>query len=399
MRLVWRGGIVVIVLVAVMQGPAFSAAIQWDSLAKIEQRFDDNVSLDEKGQTSDYITLLTSSVAVSSSSQRLKTSLRYTPQFEWFKHRDDLNTVRHAAAIEAVVQPSQEKEIRLGSQFNFTPDSTEIKFDGVAVPRGDVFANSNDLSLIFSDLAISYRRQQQAYEAAGLSDSVSHSVTETLEIPLPMRFSIEQRYRMSYFIQDSEAMLRSHSLGMGLTYMFLQNLSASTGAGVTYWRGFEDDSFRVGSMFWMDIEKRWNRGSIILSFSRDAQAEFSTRAEYKWKKATMRANFSKELAIGGGVLNDSVDRRRTGLQLEYQLGRHMGFSLEGGYGASRVLSGGRTRFDSYWAGAGLTNTLSNWVNLGLHYNYSSQDSPGAQPGTPGVFRRNQAMLMLSAVLS
>lgn len=360
----------------------------------LSERFDDNVFLVRDSRTYDFVTVVAPRVSLSPLAGPWTGSIQYSPRYEAYARTEDLTTLNHFADLDWTMSLSKAVTLDFSDHFAATPDSTAVSTIGVAVPRGDVFANDATVRFGFPHLDLSYSNYVQAFESADLSDSLSHTADERLAFPFLPRLEFTQRYGLRYFTQDGEVAFRSHTAGAGARYR-RATFSLGFETGATYWRGSAEDSFQLDPMYRVELMKSFRQFRGEFSWLRDFQDQFSGALEYAGRKTTIRAGLTRALAAGGGVLGGAADSRGATLFVGRTLGPNLRASLSGEYRITKIVDA-PDRFDSTIAGVGLSYQLDDWLSADLSYLYYRQNASGVPVGQE--FLRNLGTVSLTATL-
>ncbi len=367
----------------------------WTPSLTLSERYDDNLFLVRENRSSDFVSILTPQLRVSSTVEQRPRYIQYRAEIQRYAKHSELNTVNHFSDLEWTSPLSKSALLTLTDHFGFSSDSTEISTLGVAVPRGDTYSNNSVIGLQLSWLVLSYQYGLQAFESASLNDSQSHTFDEQLTLPLSARYSFTQSYRMRYFLQDGKADLRSHSMGTGLKSLITPTFTVGLEGGISYWRASTDNSFRTSPMGRLDLEKSFRNLKLSFSLLKDIQTQFRGSVEYSLRHTILRLDFSKELTAGGGVLGTATNHQEASVNLRQDITKRTNLTVMAGYGTSRPIHTEQDRFTSYRGETDFNYVIRPWLSMGIHYSYLKQDadSPAQQE-----FRRHQGTVSLTTTL-
>ncbi|MCI0529831.1 MAG: hypothetical protein L0Y56_20500 [Nitrospira sp.] len=369
--------------------------IRWTPSLAVSGRYDDNVLLVKENKASDFTAVLSPQLRVSSSGGRVSGYVQYRPEIERYIKKPELSTIRHFADLEWITSMTQSASITLRDHFTYTPDSVFIGLLGTATPRGDTFSNDSSVTFHTTNLDLSYRYGRQSFKEARLTDTQSHDLHEGVTLPFTARLDFTQSYHLRYFTQERDAAFRSHTTGTGLKYHVSPTLSIGTGAGIIYWRALSDDAFRSRPTFSFDLQKAFKQLKLDFSFLQEFQTQLRGQVEYTLRKTVVRADYSKELVVGGGELAGAVNGQRVGIHMLHTMGKKTDLTITGGYSSYKPIAGPRGQLVVYRGEASLAYIIRSWLRTTLSYNYLSQNA-----GDPGQqeFTRNQVMFSLTATM-
>ncbi len=373
-----------------------AAPWRWTPSLTFSERYDDNLFLVRENRKSDFISIFTPQLRVSSPVGQDSQYIQYRAQVERYTKHSELNKVNHFSDLQWTSQLSKSVTLTLADHFGFTVDSTQISTLGVAVPRGNIYSNDSVIDLKISWLALSYQYGLQAFEDAALSDSQSHNFNEQLTLPLSAHNSLTQSYRMRYFIQDSGLDLRSHSVGTGFRSLLTPTFTLGLEGGIVYWRTSTDDSFRISPSGRLDLEKSFRDLKLTFSFLQEIRTQFRGSMQYTLRNTALRLDYSKDLTAGGGALRTATDRQSASLNLQQNITRRTNLTVMAGYGTSRPIHRGQDRFTSYRGETNFNYVIRPWLRMDVHYSYLKQDADGTTQQQE--FRRHQGTVSLTTTL-
>jgi hypothetical protein len=395
------GGILAILFISGTQDQTFAQPFRWASSVGVGQRYDDNIYLVRKDQTSDFVTLITPRFGISSTEGKANQDFQYRAQIERYESAEELNTVKHFGILNWTSRIKESGSLVLTDRFSFTPDSTDISSVGAVIPRGKAYGNESTVSIKIPWTNLSYQYDLRSYEAAELIDAQTHILEERLAVPLfSARQELTQIYRFRYFLQDGTAGLdsqnetwSSHNAGAGLQYYFSPTLLMGAEGGVVYWQNSGDSSSEFKPTFSFNLRKDFKHLKLSFSWMGDIEAQVRGNARYEMKRTVFTIDYSKYFTLYGGTTEGVVDRQVATIDLQHTMGRRTSFTLGTTFGTEKPIGASENQIVTLRESASLAYTFRPWLSGGIHYNYFRQDSndPFARE-----FTRNQLYMVLTS---
>ncbi len=228
---------VTLVCVPFVAGAHAQTRIEVTPMITVAETYDDNIFLTKNNKVSDYITVVTPSVALGLVREHTNLQVRYAPSFNRYADRDDQNNTSHSAGLvfgQDLVQ---------GLRFNLTgtylqsndPLEDPQNVQGLRQTRSEYWTNTTDanLSYIFgaeNRVNVGYRHNYYKNDQITLDDSKIQNPYANLTY----WFDVQNGGEVTYGYTDAEY-TRDDNLLAESDY-------TSNSAGIRYLRRFTPNS-------------------------------------------------------------------------------------------------------------------------------------------------------------
>ena len=343
----------------------------------VTERYNDNINLSSGLREHDFITTVVPRLTLSSAGLRGEYSLSYQAEADFYRERSDLNTVRHAAGLDARYRLSNTTELKIQDRFVNTPDATDISPTGIIPTRTKQYNNSASalLSRQLSSMtgaSLGYSYGVQRFQTPNLIDSTVQGVQLAISHGFTRMDTLGANAGFRYFSFGGGVSQKVYTVSLGWTHRFSETFSLDGRGGASL---YQDPNNRYSPSVFLDVGLKKS-----------------------WKDASADLRYLHDLTISGGLASTTLINQSVVLGIQKTLAEKLRANLSGSYATNKSVkstSGPSIDTVSYSGTAGLDYAMAAWLKGQIQYSYMQQNSFET---VGNDFRRHQAFVGLTATL-
>lgn len=254
-----------------------------------------NIPVAQSRFSDDLLLLTAPELAFQSAAPRTNFFLGYKPEFQLFKHHNDLNTWDNAARFRLTHQSTPRLRFDAQDSFLHTEDPGRVIADSVfLLPRGQFWGNSFSLT---ADYDLSPQTRFSPAYLNTVSKLLLPGITETElftgrfeQMGNAALFAVSHMLGLQHQVTGSYAFFVIQDLKRGLRFPFATGANAQSthGIGLAYQYGFRPRGVSV----------ELSAGALL---SRSTTYRFAARFLQRWRSFVFATGVSREIALLGGL--------------------------------------------------------------------------------------------------
>jgi len=414
--------VIVVVFVFVFPVPNTQAVLDIDASLSVAERYTDNLFFTFANKRDDFGTFVTPSVSAVFSNKDIKVGMRYSASAQFYLNNTQANSVSHGTNmiidLPFLNRKFKNLEVRISESFNLSPSLPAFsennsrftgagsggggsgglggggsgglasgsggagtgQLGGIGSLAGNSLGNQGIINQRSSSLSFQNRARilviyhfsprwdtsvqyANSYRAGRSSqDSISHAIRTQIGYKISEITKVKGGYslRLNQFIGGgggttsgtaTRGNATSHSLNVGADHLLQPTIPVNVRVAATVTET-EASTTRLNFT---------GRGSISKIFSGGV--------------ISLRVN--QRIGTGGGLAASTTINQTAVLTASKTLTRFISAFLNFGYSRNRSLAGQSIQTDTYQFRGGASLRLLKWLNGGVTYSYTNQDSKGS----------------------
>ena len=299
-------------LAAMMFGVTFSVyALDYtaDLSLSLSEQYNDNIFLSHTDRTTDYITLISPAIALSTRFEKADVSISYSPTFNLYKDHDENNSTSHAASLLSHYRLTEKLTLGLSDTFVRTRESSAVRAIEGAGPinRGLERITTNSLS---GDL--SYRLTGKisllgnaVYTYTDTETGTGDVSTYTGGLGASYLFSERTTFRInaSYTLFDYTVggNSTSSSYTAGIIYRLTPTITADAFGGIVITRVDEPKRTDTGYTGGLSVTKTFERGTASIAYLQNVIAGVESTSPVRSQTVTLRYAAPVTTSLGASI--------------------------------------------------------------------------------------------------
>lgn len=414
-----------------VQGSLAEVQVSLRPSAIITEEYTDNVNLSEDDEESEFITVISPSVALDVLGKTQGMTLSYVPGFTFYAENDENNTIRHSASLNAWTQLSKHLELTFDNSFTRTEEPYDLEILALTTEeqqRLDLedytlrlnrephssYTGVLNLNYQFGkkdDLSFGYRFYSLWDENPEAEDSREHSPYFDLNYwPWPhLGMALTTEYTRGEFSEDTDT-FDEWSGSFRLIHNFTKFLDGyiqyahtvldfkgededyqvyDPSVGIT-WRFARDASLNLGLGYYIkDNEQSEDESDVSITGDISKGFDISQRTSFR----VSGGSGYEQAYFGAENLGFTVYYEARG-RLTHALTRHLNSDLSINYRRNEFIDLDPEREDDIWSFQGsLSWVMREWAVLSLNDTYRIVDSSVAGKD----YKENRVILSLSLI--
>jgi hypothetical protein len=356
---------------AVLSLPGVSSALDYtaDLSASLSEKYDDNIFLSHTDRVSDFITVVSPSVALSTRTERVSLLLNYSPSLNFFTSHEDKNSITHQALLRGQYLISERLNIGVTDSFIQTRESQVIRdVEG----SGPIIAGLEKITTNTLSSNLSYRLSEEltlqpsaiythtANSQPDIGDVTTYIGSLNANYRLTERITLHTNaaYTLYKYTLSSDA--KGQDYNIGASYVFDQTLKTDAYGGINITRVNDADSAIIGFTGGFSATKTFETGSANISYKQNVSA--------------------------GAESASPVRSQVLSLRLSRPVTDHLDASINASYSLFKALNNGfffstLTNRRDVTGSADLSYKLMPWVSLRASYTYVNSHDKVSSSGS------------------
>jgi hypothetical protein len=341
------------------------------------ETYDDNISLEETNEESDFTTTLSPSVRLLRLGDRLTFSASYQAHVAFYAHNADSNNTSHTGQSSLGViglGPGLLQHARLELATSFTATERLVNFPapGDLVGNGGVITKPNTtlsnrssatLSMPFTDSlsgSTSYTRSFIKFRNPSLIDSTTQEVAAGFAYQFTSKITLgsEYTYRVIEFDVQGQNRRVAHEVGVTMAATLTQTLDLNLRAGETYFTN-TNIAETVGAAT-LTKHFQHTEGSI---------------------------GYTRSISSGGGLFGEPTLSQLVTVVITRAMGERAGASISGVYANNQPTGSQPGHSQSFNISASAHYSVTQWMQITGVYQHMAQQATG-DTGTTANIRSN-----------
>lgn len=363
----------------------------------VSEVYDDNIFLEQKHETSDYITTVSPGLSLALVKQYTRLELAYAPTFVWYKDEDDNNTTRHEATLSLAQQLGRYLSFEVTDTFNRSEKPVEETegIVGVRHSRRAYWRNTGEARISYqfgreNTLSAGYRQSYLENNDPSVDDGRTQSPFGNMTFWLDRANGVELGYeytKADFWRDQGPAGDDYTGSSASVTYIHRFGSHVRTSLGYTYTdRNFdgatEDYKIHQGDFGYEQTFSPNLSLSLGLGYFIQDNDVSDNETGFSYNLSVRRQiHRYTSITVGGvGGWNEAyLEAERRGFSkywswnatIEHQLAEPLACSLGGSYRNDKDVTG--RRWKTTQANVGLRYTFLRYFNAGLEYTYAKRN--------------------------
>lgn len=340
---------------------AFALDYTADLSLSLSEQYNDNIYLAHTDRVSDYVTVISPVLALSTQTQKINAMLSYSPSWNYYSSHSDKTAFNQQAGAQGLFSLTERLSFGLSDTFVQSKETSNISNLTALQGAGPLVAGQNTLTTNTVSGNLSYRLSEQIT----LQPSLSYTTTNNSEQSVGDINTFTGGMGISYLLTDRTSLrvnasytnydysVGSNSNGqeyiVGINHRFTPTLTVDAFGGVDVTKIDSPSTTDTGFTGGITITKTFEKGSASISF--------------------------KDSVVPGLQGNSPLKSQVVIVNYARPLTAYLDSSLSAWYGQYKSVGnvGADQKRNEISGTASLSYRLLQWANLFLSYTYVNSD--------------------------